>query len=134
MGLRKVVKLLVVDEVDGQYDQIVSYSEMYHPEYRLECKLATCEAEAREIFSKWHPSVILLDLHLGSDSIQLLDYISRSGSTPVVATSESRQPDLEQTAESHGAVGYVPRGDDQEELEALLDYLASVSVQDEASH
>lgn len=127
MASRKEVKLLVVDDRTEQFEQIQSISEMYHSEYKIECKLATTEVEARSLLSSWQPSVVLVDLHVGSGSIPLLDYISETGCAPVVATSDVLLPELEVTAESHGAVGYVPKGEDQEEVEALVDFLASVA-------
>ena len=127
MSGRKEVKLLVVDDRTEQFEQIQSVSEMYHSEYRIECKLATTDSEARSLLSSWQPSIVLLDLHVGCGSLPLLDYISGSGCAPVVAMSDTLQPELEVTAESHGAVGYVPKGEDQEEVEALVDFLASLA-------
>ena len=127
MAVRKEVKLLVVDDHSEQFEQIQSVTEMYNSEYRMECKLATSESEARSLLASWQPSVILVDLHIDASGLPLLDYLSESSHAAVVATSDSRMPELELTAGEHGAVGYVPKGEDQDEIEALVDYLASVA-------
>jgi len=134
MMIRKFVKLLVVDDQSDQFEQIQDLADMYSSEYRVECKLASSDEEARGLLSSWRPSVILLDIHLtGSKGFDLLSYLSDQGA-PVVATSEIRIADMYDTAEQYGAVGYMPKGDSQEEVESLMDYLAEVSVVSGGTH
>ncbi len=127
-GLRKEVRLLVVDDHGDHFEQLQEIAEMYHPEYRVECRLASSAGEAVDVASSWGASVVLLDLHVISDALDLLRQLSMQGAT-VVATSDTRLPELEGTASEYGAVGYLSKSDNPDEIEALLGYVAAVSKQ-----
>jgi len=133
-GLRKDVKLLVVDDHTEGFDELRDVADMYSPDFRIECKLATSGAEARELASSWQPSVVLVDLHLANtETLTLLRHLSELG-TPVVATSSERRPDIEQTVQDYGAAGYVQKSTSLEELETLVNFVAALAIPVEPTH
>jgi DNA-binding NarL/FixJ family response regulator len=124
--LRKDVRLLVIDDHPEYFERLTECSEMYNPEYKVECRLVTALQEALDVASEWEPSVVLVDLHVGEEA---LDYVKRIADVgaPVVATTETRMPDCQAAAQHRGAVGYVVKSEDQEDIEELLEYVASVA-------
>lgn len=124
--LRKDVRLLVIDDHAEYFVRLSECSEMYNPEYRVECKLVTALHEALEVATKWEPSVVLVDLHVSGEALEYVKRIAEVGA-PVVATTVTRMPDCQAIAEHCGAVGYVVKSEDLEDLEELLDYVASVA-------
>jgi len=124
--LRKDVRLLVVDDHPEYFERLNECSEMYNPEYRVECKLVTGLSEALDVTSQWEPSVVLVDLHVGEEALEYVKRIAEVG-PPVVATTETRMPDCQVIAQHCGAVGYVVKSEDQEDIEDLLEYVASVA-------
>lgn len=124
--LRKEVRLLVVDDQLDHYEQIVEFAEMYHPEFKVECKLATNSGDAVTMASSWNASVVLLDLHAISSALELVQQLSHQGSA-VIATSDNRLPELSETASHYGAVGYICKSYNPDDIEVLLSFAASVS-------
>jgi CheY-like chemotaxis protein len=131
---RRVVKLLVVDDHVEQFDHINAFAEMYHPDFKVECRIAQTTDEAVSVAGEWIPSVVLLDLHIaGAQGKELLQSLRAYGAA-VVATSASRIPELARAAEDYGAVAYVQKSDNPEDVEALVQYLASISSDSEPVH
>lgn len=127
-ALRKEVRLLVVDDHGEHFEQLREIAEMYHPEFRVECKLASNAVEAVCLASSWRASVVLLDLHVISSALDLVKQLATQG-TAVVATSDTRLPELAETASEYGAVGYLSKSDNPDDIEALLAFVAGVSVE-----
>lgn len=124
--LRKDVRLLVIDDHPEYFELLSECSEMYNPEYRVECKLVSKLEEAMDVAASWDPSVVLVDLHVAEEALDYLKRIAEAG-PPVVATTVTRMPECQATAQQCGAVGYVVKSEDQEDLEQLLEYVASVA-------
>jgi DNA-binding NarL/FixJ family response regulator len=125
-GARKEVKLLVVDDHAEHFDQIRAFADMYSSQFVIECKLAQDKQEANEVMESWHPSVVLVDVHLISDAFSLIQEISHKGAS-VVAVSEARIPQLSETAQTYGAVGCLTKSDNPDDIEHLVGYIASVA-------
>jgi DNA-binding NarL/FixJ family response regulator len=132
-GLRKEVKLLVVDDHSDHFTEIKAAAAEYHAEFSIECKLVSTAEEALQITNDWHPSVVLVDLHVIATTLQLLSQIAESGPS-VVATSERRIADLSDKLARYGAVGYVTRADSTEDIESVLNYLASLAAPETVTH
>ena len=67
-ALRKEIRLLVVDDHVEHFEQLQEMAGLYHPEYQVECKLASSAGEAVHLAASWGASVVLLDLHVVSRS------------------------------------------------------------------
>jgi CheY-like chemotaxis protein len=125
-GLRKQVKLLVVDDHSDHFRQVEEVAAMYHAEFDFECRLVSDSSQALEIAAEWQPSVVLVDLHLIADTLDMLGKIAEKGPV-VVATSETRIPDLPEKLSQYGASGYLTKSECLEDVEALLSYIASIA-------
>jgi len=130
----KNVRLLVVDENNQYSDSIQECAELAYPGYHLEVKCAHNEANTRELLKSWDPSVVILDAYLPeSDSFSMLEsYLA--GLVPVIMTSTALSKEIEKSAMAKGAVGYVEKNDNPEELESLLHLLEDVSITFEQQH
>ncbi|MFN4897072.1 MAG: response regulator [Pseudomonadota bacterium] len=126
-GLRKEVKVLIVDDHSEHFAQLQAAAEEYHSEFAIECKLVTSAEEALKLTNDWHPSVVLVDLHAVASTLDLLTQIAEIGPS-VVATSESRIADLGEKLARYGAVGYVTKADSAEDVESVLNYIASLAA------
>jgi DNA-binding NarL/FixJ family response regulator len=125
-GLRKQVKLLVVDDHSDHFRQVEEVAAMYHADFDIECRLVTDSAQALEVAADWQPSVVLVDLHLIAESLDLLGKIAEKGPI-VVATSETRIPELPEKLSQYGAAGYLTKSESLEDVEALLSYVAAIA-------
>jgi DNA-binding NarL/FixJ family response regulator len=67
-----------------------------------------------------------VDLHLIASALDILGKLSEQGSV-VVATSETRIPELPDKLAQYGAAGYLTKSDALEDVEALLDYVAAIA-------
>jgi DNA-binding NarL/FixJ family response regulator len=132
-GLRKEVKLLVVDDHDDHFEHLKAFAEMYSAGFQVECKLASEPEEAHSLVDSWHPSVVLVDVHLAASSLGLIKDLTARGTT-VVALSEIRIPELVETSQNYGAVGYFTKSDNPDDIEALISYIASISDSGPLSH
>ena len=132
-GARKEVKLLVVDDHAEHFEQIRAFADMYSAQFQIECKLAQDKEEAHEVMESWHPSVVLVDVHLISDAFNLIQEISHKGAS-VLAVSEARIPKLAETAQTYGAVGCLTKSDNPDDVEHLVGYIASIASSSIVSH
>jgi CheY-like chemotaxis protein len=132
-GARKEVKLLVVDDYSDHFEQIRAFADMYSSQFVIECKLAQDEQQAHEVMASWNPSVVLVDVHLVSDALNLIQEISHKGAS-VIAVSEARIPQLAETAQSYGAVGCLTKSDNPDDVEHLMGYVASLATSSVVSH
>jgi CheY-like chemotaxis protein len=130
---RRAIRLLVVDDQQEHFEQLVQVAEMYHPDFTVECRLVSDPEKVVEVASDWQPSVVLLDLHVVSSALQLVRQISAMG-TSVVATSSVRLPELAERISECGGVGYMTKSENPEEVESLLNFVASVAHPIPTSH
>lgn len=132
-GLRKEVKLLVVDDHSEHFSQLKAAAEEYNSDFTIECKLVSTPQEAIEISNSWQPSVVLVDLHVVATTLNLITQIAEIGPS-VVATSERRITDMPEKVARYGAVGYVTKADSTEDVESVLSYIASLAAPTVISH
>ena len=132
-ALRKEVRLLVVDDHSDHIEHLQAHAEMYSSQFAIECKLVADAAEARPVVESWMPSVVLVDTHLISDSLAFMKELAEMGAA-VVAVSEKRIPELVETCQQHGAVGYFTKSDNPDDVEALIGFIASVASKVAVSH
>jgi len=130
---RRAIRLLVVDDQQEHFEQLVQVAEMYHPDFSIECRLVSDPSKAIEIASNWQASVVLLDLHVISSALQLVREISALG-TSVIATSSTRLPEMAERLTEYGGVGYLTKSDNPDEVESLLNLVASVAHPAPMSH
>lgn len=133
LGVRREVRLLVLDDSREHFDLVLQAAEMYNPDYRVECRLASTVGETFEALGAWHPSVVLVDLHAVVDALEVVRQIADQGRA-VVATSMHRSPELSVVADQYGAMGYLSKSDNPDDLEALVDFIATVSTQPDKDH
>lgn len=126
-GLRKEVKLLVVDDHGEHFAQLQAAAEEYNADFSIECKLVSNVEEALQITNTWQPSVVLIDLHVVATALDLLTQIAEIGPS-VVATSESRIAQMPEKVARYGAVGYFTKSDSTEDVESVLNYIASLAA------
>ncbi len=132
-GPRKEVKLLVLDDLSDYFDHMRTVADMYSATFAIECKLAQDEAEAHQQMESWAPSVVLVDIHTISKTLELIQALTSKGAT-VVVMSEGRIPKLAETAESYGAVGCFMKSENPDEIEKLVAFIASVASDSVVSH
>jgi DNA-binding NarL/FixJ family response regulator len=132
-GARKEIKLLVVDDHADHFEHIQAFADMYSSQFAFECKLAKDESEAQGLMDSWEPTVALVDVHLVTSGLDLIQSLTHKGTT-VVALSEVRIPHLAETAQSYGAVGCFTKSDNPDDIEKLMAYMASVASASLVSH
>ena len=125
-GLKRQVRLLVVDDHSEHFQQVQEVAGMYHADFDFECRLVSDSGAALKMTSEWHPSVVLVDLHLIADTLDILGKIAEHGAV-VVATSETKIPELPEKLSQYGAAGYMTKSESLEDVEALLTYVASIA-------
>lgn len=130
---RKDIRLLVVDDNDEHFEQICHITEMYNPEYKVECQRAESIQEVTSQGGGSVSTVVLLDIHILTDALHIIQQLSHQG-YPVIATSSVRLPHIAETAQQYGAVGYFNKSDNPDDIEALVDFVASVAVPPDANH
>jgi DNA-binding NarL/FixJ family response regulator len=133
VGVRREIKLLVIDDHSDHFELIQAFADMCSSQYAFECKLATDEHSAQELIDGWEPSVALVDVHLVASGLELIRALTHKG-TAVIALSEARIPHLADTAQAYGALGCFTKSDNPDDIEVLLAYMASVAPLSVVSH
>lgn len=134
IGVRKRVRLLIVDDRSEELDELVEYIGMYNPSYSIEHDLISKGSDAIGKLGTWAPTVALLDVHIPDvNGLQLIKTVSEAG-VPVVAASRDFSREIESSVLENGAVAYVTINDDPEELEGVVELLARVAMEVAESH
>ncbi len=124
---RKKIRLLVVDDHDEFCNSLKECVELCRHQFEIECEFVDSASRAAQLLHEWAPSVVLVDTHLSSaEGLRVIEGC-RELSIPVVATSTSTDPLMEESVMSHGAIGHVIKSEDPEEIEHLLTVLADVA-------
>jgi len=130
MDLKKKqqVRLLVIDESENYLSAIRECIEMCPPDYELAIEFADSEGKTREIMKRWDPSVVLLDAHLPAvNALNMLEkYLAEL--VPVIVTSDTRCSEIGNSARVRGAVGYITKSENPDEIETLLERIRTVSI------
>lgn len=134
MNEPKRVRLLVIDEHDGYFGLLSQYAEIHAADCEFDLRFAGCRDDALKEIYGWNPSVILLDAHL--PDMNGFDFLSecKDGHAPVIVTSDHRSKGIEDAARTKGAMGYLAKSDNPDEMEQLILKLASVSSSSETKH
>jgi len=132
-GARREIRLLVVDDHQEHFDQLCEAAGMYNAEFSVECRFVSGPQEALSAAVEWRPAVVLLDLHVVSSALDLLRQLAEIGPS-VVATSETRLPDMAEKVSECGGVGYLTKSDNPDDVESLLNYVAAVAAPTPTSH
>lgn len=121
------VRLLVVDEEPGYFGELCEWAEICSHQYKIECQFADSKQRVDELLKTWAPSVVMLDLHI--PDLPCFDILNGclGHAIPVIATGRAISPELEHSALARGAIAYLPKTSDPEELERILHFVANVS-------
>ena len=131
---QKIVRLLVVDDQQTYYNLLRDYVDMCSHEYQIECAYAANGQQAINLCNSWHPSIVLLDAHLPDvNGFGLLEKMIE-GVASIVITSSSHSHAIEEAAKNRGANGYLPKTDNFDDLEYVLNYIVTVSCDHIESH
>lgn len=123
---RHEVRLLVVDDVCEETEALFEMADLYHPDFVFSCKRVSDSSEALDTVAEWDPSVVLVDLHVVSDAISLVERLANFGSA-VVALSETKIPELEDRIKKCGGRSYLAKSTNVEEIEDILHLLGSIA-------
>lgn len=129
---RKEVRLLVIgddneSQVADYFGHLKDFTEMSQHIYDINCNFVNKGEEAFKQIEDWQPNIILVDAHLTDmNSFNILEHCKREH-LPVVVTSDYRLPEVEKSVESSGAGAYIPKSDNPEDLEYLLNKIAELA-------
>ncbi len=123
----------MVDDTPDHFELVAEVADMYSPDYRIECRLVSTSFETFEAVGEWHPSVVLVDLHSVADALAVVRQLAEQGRS-VVVTSEHRSPELSSVADQYGAVGYLSKSENPDDVEALVEFVATVSNPPDPNH
>ena len=128
------IRLLVIDESPEYFESLKECAEMCSHQYSIDCRYSDTEKDALSVAKKWEPEVIILDIHLGDSTG--FDLVQRLRESPAQIIVASSKPSMEicESALSKGALAYVAKDDDPEELEKVLMQVALASNVGQATH
>ena len=131
---KRELRVLILDENETYLSAIRACATMNPPEFGLTFQFAASEDSARRIINEWDPSCVLLDAHIPEfDACGALErYMAEV--VPVIITSDSASRDIEASALSRGAVKYITKSENPDEIESLLCSIGEVSIEFDSKH
>ena len=115
-----VPSLLIVEDSLCVLARLVSLAREYVP---ADCiATATSGTEAVEVFDRWSPQLVVMDIGLpGRNGLEVLQHIrSRSAQTEVLVFTSSASPEMETGCSSLGANHFLDKSKDLGLLSELL--------------
>lgn len=124
---KKAIRVLVVDEASDYFEQVKSHADLNSHHYSMACKLATRITEAAEIIRAWEPTVVVLDVaNSPAKSAEIAKGCSQR-EVPLIVTGYSHDKEIQAAIEKIGAIAYVVKSEDPEDLENVVELLATVA-------
>ena len=132
--MRKMVRLLIIDDSARYSDLVRGCADMWNEGYVVECEHAGTAEVAFELMRCWRPSVVLLDAFL--PDMVYTDFLERCRTVeaPFVVMSDHPVDGIAESVLEKGAFGYVPKSEDPEDIEFILDKIAEISEDFWAEH
>jgi DNA-binding NtrC family response regulator len=134
MELRKQVRLLVLEGEPEYQRHLQEIIDLCSHQYDIVAEFASSGGAARKALESFGPSVVLMDMHAADREAMALMKGCHEREVPVVATGEPRSREVEEQALKNGAVVFITRSEDPDDLEVVLHTLASVAGQSQVRH
>ncbi len=124
--MKKELRLLVVDGESVYSEFLKEFSDIWNERFSLVLSHVESATEAIAQLGELRPNVILVDAHL--DDVNSLDFVEQcaGGSATLVVTSEIHSSTIESSAIERGACAYIPKTEDPDEVEFILERLAAI--------
>lgn len=124
---KKKIRLLVIDDHAAYCSILKEHAELCNYQYDISCEFAESGEEAHDLMKRWSPSVVLVDAHM--PTVDCLELLSRWKDTasPIIVTSNERSGEIESSVLSRGAAAYVTKDDSPEEVDRLIERIASLA-------
>ena len=125
---RKKVRLLVVDSEPDYQRHLREIIDLCSHQYEIVAEFASSGGgAARQLLHRFEPSVVLFDVHAADrEGVELLRGCSDL-EVPVIATAESRNHEVEEQALRNGAIAFITRSEDPDDIESILHTAAHVA-------
>ena len=131
---RKSIRVLVVDEASDYFDQVKDHADLNSHHYQMACRLVTKVTEVAEMIRSWNPTVVVLDVaNSPTKSAEIAKGCSQR-EVPLVVTGYTHNKEIQAAIEKIGAVAYVVKSDDPEDLEQVVQLLATVAREECTIH
>ena len=133
-GDKKSIRVLVVDEGSEFFDQVQDQADQNSHHYKMACKLVTQISEVAEMIRSWNPSVVMLDVaNSPFNSAEIAKGCSQL-EVPLIVTGYTHNKEIQASIEKIGAVAYVVKSEDPEDIEQVLELLATVAKEELLVH
>ncbi len=132
--IRKPIKLLVVDDHHNYTELIEHAADMWNEHYRFECEIVESAESALQKIIDFAPTIVLADIHMADMDTGSFIEECKNRSVPLVVTSDHVLPTFEESTICKGARAYLPKTDDPEEMDYILEQLAVLSEENELTH
>jgi len=128
------IRLLVVDEHRGYTDLVDEAASVWGELVDIQCEFVSSAVEALERLGSFKPNVIMVDAYISD--MNCLDFLDlcRDGLAPLIITSQHPSSSLCESVLSHGASAFVPKTEDPDELEAVLEKIIRIAVEGPLTH
>lgn len=129
---RKKVRLLVVADDESHedhdyYKHLKEVADLSSHIYEITCNITHSGKEGLELINSWQPTVILVDAHLSDINSCEVVTVGSKQEVPVVVVSDHRNAEIEESAISLGAKGYISKSDTPEDVETALAKIADLA-------
>ena len=126
-GEKKSIRVLVIDEGSEFFDQVQDHADLNSHHFDMACRLVTKISEVADMIRSWNPSVVMLDV---ANSPQNSAEIAKGCSqmeVPLIVTGYSHNKEIQASIEKIGAIAYIVKSEDPEDIEQVVELLATVA-------
>lgn len=131
---KKSIRVLVVDEASDFFEQVQDHADLNSHHYKMACKLVTQIADVAEMIRSWNPTVVLLDVANSPSKSAEIAKGCYQREVPLIVTGYTHNKEIQAAIEKIGAVAYVVKSEDPEDLEQVVELLATVAREDTLVH
>ena len=133
-GEKKSIRVLVVDEGSEFFEQVQDQADQNSHHYKMACKLVTQISEVAEMIRSWNPSVVMLDVaNSPINSAEIAKGCSQL-EVPLIVTGYTHNKEIQASIEKIGAIAYVVKSEDPEDIDQVLELLATVAKEELLVH
>ena len=133
-GDKKSIRVLVIDEGGEYFQQVQDHANLNSHHYKMACRHTTEISEVADLLLSWDPTVVIIDVaHSPFCSAQVAKGCS-DREVPLVVTGYIHNKEIQEAIEKIGAIAYVVKSEDPDDLDDVVQLLATVAREETAIH
>jgi DNA-binding NtrC family response regulator len=131
---KEKIKVMLVDENPEFFEIVKDQIELHSHQFDIACRHIEEVANAAEALSSWRPNLVVLDYSNSPLMAAKLVKDCHHCEVPLIITGEIMNKEVEEAVQRIGALAYIVKSEDPDELEKVIELFAAAAKETAPVH